>query len=118
MTPGIALGSLAAPQAAERLSDHSRFVQRLRRRYARELALLAPGAPVRATIAQAYESLRAEAHATGAALRILRQLVMERLAVLDCEQGAPLAAVTRAVTELAEFALDIACAEAASRLDA
>jgi glutamate-ammonia-ligase adenylyltransferase len=104
--------------SGERLSGHSRFVQRLRRRYARELALLPAGAPVLATMSQAYESLRAEGHATGAALRILRQLVMERLAVLDCDEDAPLQTVTRAVTELAEFALDIACAEAAKALDA
>src|SRR5213595_1564427 len=102
----------------ERLSAHSRSVQRLRRRYARELALLPAGAPTPATIAGGYDSLRAEGHATGAALRILRQLVMERLAVLDCDEGAPLSAITRAVTDLAEFALDIACAEAARMLDA
>ena len=37
---------------------------------------------------------------------------MERLISLDCDEQAPLAMVTRAVTELAEFALDIACAQA------
>lgn len=53
-----------------------------------------------------------------AALRVLRQLVMERLAVLDCEAGAPLSEVTRAVTELAELALDFACQLALADLDA
>ena len=52
-----------------------------------------------------------------AALRVLRQLVLERLVVLDCEQGAPLEAVTRAVTELAEIALDVACGLAFHELD-
>ena len=97
---------------------HSRLVQRLRRRYAEELPLLAPGAPVKAGMRQTFEALAARGHDTGAALRILRQLVMERLAVRDCEQGAPLAEVTRAVTELAEFALDAACRQAFAQLDA
>jgi glutamate-ammonia-ligase adenylyltransferase len=52
-----------------------------------------------------------------AALRVLRQLVMERLVVLDCEQSAPLSVVTRAVTELAEIALDQALAHARAALD-
>src|SRR5690606_30513148 len=51
------------------------------------------------------------------ALRVLRQLVMERLVVLDCEQQAPLADITRAVTELAEIALDEACTLAFAELD-
>ena len=53
-----------------------------------------------------------------AALRVLRQLVMERTMVLDCEQQAPLAVVTRAVTELAELALERACIQARAELDA
>ncbi|MEY3999637.1 MAG: hypothetical protein RLY60_2449, partial [Pseudomonadota bacterium] len=42
------------------------------------------------------------------ALRVLRQLCLERLVVQDCEAHAPLAAVTHAMTRLAEFTLDIA----------
>jgi glutamate-ammonia-ligase adenylyltransferase len=100
------------------LSGHSRFVQRLRRRYAGELALLPPGAPTAATMAAAYEALRARSHGAGAALRILRQLVMERLVTLDCDRQAPLETVTLAVTQLAEFALDVACTETCRELDA
>ncbi len=100
------------------LSAHSRFVQRLRRRYADELALLPAGAPTRDTLAPTFAALRARGHDTGVALRILRQLVMERLVRLDCEEDAPLATVTRAVTHLAEFALDQACQEAFAQLDA
>ncbi len=62
--------------------------------------------------------LRDRGLALPAALRVLRQLVMERLVVLDCEQGASLAEVTRAVTELAELALDHACTLAFAELDA
>jgi len=116
MTAGSGPGS--SPAQAPPLSSHSRFVQRLRRRYADELALLPPGAPQRDHITQAYDALRARGDAPGDALRIVRQLVMERLVVLDCEHGAPLADVTRAVTQLAEFALDAACREACAELDA
>ena len=99
------------------LSAHSRFVQRVRRRYANELHLLPEGAPERATLEVCYANLRAR-FVCGEALRILRQLVMERLVVLDCNQHTELSVVTRAVTELAEFALDVACTEAQHLLDA
>ncbi|MEJ5989503.1 bifunctional [glutamate--ammonia ligase]-adenylyl-L-tyrosine phosphorylase/[glutamate--ammonia-ligase] adenylyltransferase [Ramlibacter sp. PS3R-8] len=100
------------------LSGHPRFIQRLRRRYPDELALLPAGVPTPATLASTYEALRARGFDTGSALRVLRQLVLERLAVLDCDQQAPLSTITLAVTELAEFALDVACTEAFTRLDA
>ncbi|HEY8360915.1 MAG TPA: bifunctional [glutamate--ammonia ligase]-adenylyl-L-tyrosine phosphorylase/[glutamate--ammonia-ligase] adenylyltransferase [Ramlibacter sp.] len=100
------------------LSSYSRFAQRLRRRYAAELPLLPPGAPSRVAMATAYEALRARGFDVGSALRVLRQLVLERLLALDCDEGASLAMVTAAVTELAEFALDIACVQACHELDA
>ena len=100
------------------LASHARFVQRLRRRYAGQLHLLPAGDPTRAGMADALAAIRAEGHGTNAALRILRQLVMERLARLDCDENAALSVVTRAVTELAELALDAACAEAFAELDA
>ncbi|HUR88414.1 MAG TPA: bifunctional [glutamate--ammonia ligase]-adenylyl-L-tyrosine phosphorylase/[glutamate--ammonia-ligase] adenylyltransferase [Ramlibacter sp.] len=122
MTPAHLAGSLqaggAVAESTENLSDHSRLVQRLRRRYGKELPLLPAGAPLHSTIRHAYESLRDQGHPVGTALRILRQLVMERLVVLDCDEGAALGVVTRAVTELAEFALDVACTEAGRMLDA
>jgi glutamate-ammonia-ligase adenylyltransferase len=116
MTAAHASGSGDAPMAP--LSSYSRFVQRLRRRYAAELALLPAGTPVRSHMIEAYEALRKRGEATGDALRIVRQLVMERLVTLDCEHQAALADVTRAVTELAEFALDTACQQAFTELDA
>jgi [glutamine synthetase] adenylyltransferase / [glutamine synthetase]-adenylyl-L-tyrosine phosphorylase len=109
---------LAAGPAA---SDYSRFVQRIRRRYADQLFLLPAGAPVRAAMQVALDALLAQGMATGAALRVLRQLVMERLVVLDCdgalESQAPLAVVTCAMTELAELALDVAMRESGAELD-
>ncbi|WP_295378983.1 bifunctional [glutamate--ammonia ligase]-adenylyl-L-tyrosine phosphorylase/[glutamate--ammonia-ligase] adenylyltransferase [uncultured Pseudacidovorax sp.] len=99
------------------LSSGSRFVQRLRRRYADELALLPPGAPRRLHMESALAALRAAGRPTGDALRIVRQLVMERLIARDCDERAPLEEVLQAVTELAEFALDTACREACAELD-
>jgi len=99
-------------------SAYSRFAQRLRRRYAAELSLLPPGAPDRESLRTVYEALLARGEAVGAALRITRQLVLERLLQLDCDTQAPLSGVTRAMTWLAEFALDRACQEACSQLDA
>ena len=124
MTRGDAQGSSGPAESSTPPSSaafggahHSRLVQRLRRRYADELALLPAGAPMHASLAPCFEALTARGHACGAALRILRQLVMERLVVLDCEQGTSLDVITRAVTELAEFALDAACREAFAQLD-
>jgi glutamate-ammonia-ligase adenylyltransferase len=100
------------------LSSHSRFARRLRRRYADELALLPPGAPGAARMNGVYQALRGRGDTVADALRITRQLVMERLITLDCDQQAPLAVVMTAATELAEFALDVACREAGAELDA
>ncbi|WP_087748033.1 MULTISPECIES: bifunctional [glutamate--ammonia ligase]-adenylyl-L-tyrosine phosphorylase/[glutamate--ammonia-ligase] adenylyltransferase [unclassified Acidovorax] len=99
------------------LARYSRFFQRLQRRYADDLALLPAGAPDKASMAQAFAALQARGCDIATALRILRQLVMERLIRLDCEAQAPLAHITRAVTELAEFALDQACLHARRELD-
>lgn len=107
----------ASDNAAGRPAAQSRFFQRLHRRYTEELALLPPGPPTRASMEQALALLRQRGHDTGAALRILRQIVMERLIVIDCEGGAPLGQVTCAVTELAELALDCACQQARADLD-
>lgn len=97
--------------------EHSRFFQRLHRRYGQDLALLPPGAPTRATMEEAMAALRARGVDMASALRTVRQLVMERLIRLDCEARAPLGDITRAVTELAELALDHACRHAREELD-
>ena len=100
------------------LAAHSRFFQRLHRRYGAELALLPAGSPVLKRMQETLQALRSRGHDLPSALRILRQLVMERLIRLDCEAQAPLADITRAVTELAELALDQACLQARQELDA
>ncbi|RYY75947.1 MAG: glutamine-synthetase adenylyltransferase, partial [Comamonadaceae bacterium] len=98
-------------------SAHSRFVQRIRRRYEQELPLLPEGVPGREALRSTFEALRARGHGLGDALRILRQLVLERLARLDCEEQAPLQQVTLAMTHLAEFTLDAACTQALADLE-
>ncbi|HSN31983.1 MAG TPA: bifunctional [glutamate--ammonia ligase]-adenylyl-L-tyrosine phosphorylase/[glutamate--ammonia-ligase] adenylyltransferase [Ideonella sp.] len=105
----------AAPRAP---AGHSRFVQRVRRRYAEELDWLPGGLPTRERVVGLVTRLREAGRPLAVALRVARALVIERLAVLDIEQGAPLADITRAMTELAEAALEIALAEARAQLDA
>ncbi|NDC62362.1 MAG: glutamine-synthetase adenylyltransferase, partial [Betaproteobacteria bacterium] len=97
------------------LSAYSRVVQRLRRRYAQELALLPAGAPTPAHLQTCFNQLSSQ-HAPAVALRILRQLVFERLVVMDCCEQADLSVITHAMTDLAEFSLDLAFCEAQRQL--
>jgi len=92
-------------------------VQRIRRRYAAEQPLLPPGLPRRDTITALVQRLQADGRALPNALRVARQLVIERLAVLDIEQGAAMEDVTLAMTELAEATLDLALAAAQAEQD-
>ncbi|THU03774.1 bifunctional [glutamate--ammonia ligase]-adenylyl-L-tyrosine phosphorylase/[glutamate--ammonia-ligase] adenylyltransferase [Lampropedia puyangensis] len=95
---------LSGPHAAE----YSRYYQRVLRRYTNERALLAPGEVTRGTMEAALTALQ-QHHDLGAALRILRQLVMARLIERDVELFASMEEVTQAMTCLAELALDRAC---------
>jgi [glutamine synthetase] adenylyltransferase / [glutamine synthetase]-adenylyl-L-tyrosine phosphorylase len=108
----------AQPQRIVPLAWHSRFVQRIRRRYADELALLPPGLPDRATVVALVQRLRDDGRGLAAALRVARQLTLERLAVLDVEEGATLDDITHAMTDLAEATLDLALAQALADQDA
>jgi glutamate-ammonia-ligase adenylyltransferase len=99
------------------LSSHSRFVQRIRRRYPQQLALLPPGAPDLAAMQQLFDALKEGGLDVGASLRVMRQLVLERLACLDCDQQQGLEIITQVMTALAEFALDVACTHTVQALD-
>jgi len=105
-----------APPAA--LAGHSRFVQRVRRRYSSELACLPPGLPGQREIKALVHLLASHGRDLPGALRVARHLVMERLAVLDIEQCAPLDDVTGTMTHLAEATLDLALASAQAEADA
>lgn len=100
------------------LAQYSRFQQRLHRRYENWFDALPPGAPDKALMEQALATLAQRGLDLSSSLRVLRQLVMDRLITLDCEQSATLSVVTKAVTELAELALDRACTQVRADLDA
>ncbi len=99
-------------------SGHSRYAQRVRRRYADQLALLEPGPVTAASIQRCFDQLWQQSPDLGAALRITRALVMERLVERDCDAHCDLSEVTQAMTALAEFALDRSCSHAQAALDA
>ena len=103
-------------QHAPQTSDHSRFAQRIRRRYGHELELLAPGVPLRGAQDHVLATLRAQGHSLGDALRMTRQWVLERLLRLDCEQALALQQVTQAMTDWAECALCAAYDHASAEL--
>ena len=107
---------VSTPPAAA-LADHSRFVQRVRRRYAAELPLLGAGAPSTASITALVHTLLQGGRALPSALRVARQLVLERLAVLDVENGAPLDTITTSMTFLAEATLELALTQAEAEAD-
>lgn len=102
-------------RAGTDLSAYSRVVQRLRRRYAQELPLLPVGAPTPGHLQTCFNQL-ASTHTPSVSLRILRQLVFERLVVMDCCEQADLSVITQAMTDLAEFSLDVAFCEAQRQL--
>ena len=104
--PGSADGTTSAR------AEHSRFVQRIRRRYAAELALLPPGVPDTAVLSALVQRLLDDGRDLASALRVTRHLCLERLACLDVEQQAPLEHVTGAMTALAEVSLELALAKA------
>ena len=113
----IELTPATAP-ASGALAAHSRYVQRIRRRYAAELPLLPPGLPGLQGIGALVRELNGNGRDLQSALRVARQLVLERLATLDIEQGASLDQVTGCMTHLAEATLEIALAQAQLEADA
>ena len=105
------------PDTGPASAEHSRFVRRIRRRYATELSMLKAGLPARDTIEALIHTFMRAGRTLASAMRVTRQLVLERLAVLDVEQGAPMSDITCAMTELAEVTLDRALAQACADHD-
>ena len=114
-SPAAIENSITRPLAS---AGYSRFVQRVRRRHADDLRLLPPGLPDTETITALVARLQGGGRSLPAALRTARQLVLERLAVLDVEQAAPLQDITAAMTALAESTLEIALVQAQAEEDA
>ena len=110
--------SAATVQVAAVTADHSRYVQRVRRVRGDDLALLAPGAPVRETMTATLQALQAAGRPVASGLRVLRGHGVERRGVLNVQQDASVEVVTQAMTELAEVTLDAALAAARAELDA
>jgi len=99
---------------------HSRYVQRIRRRYAAELQAFAsqfPGAPLKPELQALLNLLLAEGRPLAEALRVTRQLLIERLATLDISQQIGLAEVIAAMTQWAELSLQMALADALAEQD-
>lgn len=96
---------------------YSRFVQRLHRRYTDVFHLLPPGVPNQDTLTATLAALQTTGLDLSAALRVLRQLTLERLAQLDCARQADLTAVTHGMTALAEVTLDGAWQQVMADLD-
>ncbi|MBX3643025.1 MAG: bifunctional [glutamate--ammonia ligase]-adenylyl-L-tyrosine phosphorylase/[glutamate--ammonia-ligase] adenylyltransferase [Rubrivivax sp.] len=111
------MGSALLPEGAPASAAHSRFVQRIRRRYVAELPLLPAGAIDFDVVTALVQRLHADGRALPSALRVARQLCLERLACLDVEQGAPLGTVTGGMTALAEATLELALAQALAEAD-
>jgi glutamate-ammonia-ligase adenylyltransferase len=109
---GALTDPVVQPPPASALAEHSRFVQRVRRRFAAELPLVPPGLPRTESIQVLIDALLAGGRNLASALRVARHLVLERLAVLDIEQGAAMEDITRAMSELAEVTLDRALTQA------
>jgi glutamate-ammonia-ligase adenylyltransferase len=108
----------AATSSAQ--ADHSRYVQRIRRRYPAEVAAFmqaCTGVPRSNDIAALIDHLLANGRDLSSSLRVARQLVMERLAAQDIEASAPMQAITLAMTELAEVTLDVALKAAEAEAD-
>ena len=100
------------------LASHSRFWQRLHRRYADLLSVLPPGLPNRERLTETLSALQGRGLPLDAALRVLRQLTLERLLQLDTQARAPLQDITRAMTWLAEVTLEAAWQQVQADLDA
>lgn len=89
----------------------------MRRRFDAELDLLAPGLPDRAGIESVVTVLQQRGRTLASALRVARHLVLERLAVLDVEQSAPMEQITQVMTTLAELSLCLALQHARQAQD-
>lgn len=111
------VAQILPPDAHEDLALYSRFVQRLHRRYGDLLPLMPPGPLSRDSLNAVYAALLATGLDVSGALRVLRQLSLERLAQLDCNRQISLESVTHGMTWLAEVTLDIAWQQVSTDLD-
>ncbi len=81
------------------------------------MAFLPAGIITPETLQACYQRLLHTPYDSGAALRITRALVLERLVQRDCDAHCGLGEVTATMTCLAEFALNTACHQVQAALD-
>lgn len=117
MTSNVPVSNFTASQGTMTPCDHSRYLQRVRRRYSQHLSCLPQGLPTQEQMQATLTHLQGT-YDLPSALRILRHLLIERLACLDCEQQAPLLHITHTISTWAEIALNKACEQAFEELDA
>jgi [glutamine synthetase] adenylyltransferase / [glutamine synthetase]-adenylyl-L-tyrosine phosphorylase len=108
----------AQPIHTQSGSNHSRYAQRVRRRYADYLTFLPPTSLTPVVLRACFDGLARSGLDTAAALRLTRALVLERLITRDCDARCDLSEVTLAMTILAEVALDVAYLHTQQALDA
>ena len=99
------------------LASYSRFYQRIQRRYAQYLTWLEPGIPTQTQMHNMLRRLLDDRFELDAALRVTRQLVLQRVVQLDCAGELPMRGVCNCMTDMAQWALDIACTKAFADLD-
>jgi glutamate-ammonia-ligase adenylyltransferase len=71
-----AVNRTASHNAVAATADHSRYVQRVRRRFAEEIGTLPAGAPDAPAIEQLIDRFVQQGHSLAAALRIARHAVV------------------------------------------
>jgi [glutamine synthetase] adenylyltransferase / [glutamine synthetase]-adenylyl-L-tyrosine phosphorylase len=114
---GSLISEAVMDESPAAVSSFSRYATRVRRRFSALLPLLPPGFPNAQALQSCYAALQKN-HDLPASLRITRALAMERLITLDCDQDAPLSAITACMTELAEWSLTVALQYAQAKLQA
>ena len=113
--PVATVAPVQAPYDGARAA-HSRFVQRIRRRYAGELALLPPGLPDRDAIAALVERLQRRRPRRSPRRCASRASWCSSASPCSTSRQARRSAdITRAMTELAEATLELALAQALRR---
>lgn len=95
----------------------TRAIQAIADRYRTDLDCLASGAPSQQTLHDAVKALQNKGYShIGEQLRVLRNITLHRLFVLDCEQAAPLSVIMQGMTDLAQVCLQLAAQTAHTQL--
>ena len=86
-------------------ASYSRFIRRVRARYGPLSDKLDPGLITEEILERSFDRLKLSLTKPEDALRVLRQLALERISTLDCDNAVELSQVTQMMTDLAEWSL-------------